>query len=148
MNENELVMRHVVEGESVPGLPDRATRVASWIGWHIGELTGVTVPGVVALTVSPWAWLASGVVGAGWTVHEIRTAREQAAIKAGRDLPAVTPAVASTAAATVPGETSDVDDQSTDTTDATDAADPAAGWTGVDSHAHGPTGIERAGGTR
>jgi len=148
MNDNELVMRRAAEG--VPGLPDRATRVASWIGWHIGELTGVTVPAVVAVTATPWAWLVSGVVGAGWTVHEVRTAREQAAIKADRDLLAVTSPVASPAGGTVPAERSEVDDRD-DTSDPTvvdvvegDAADPAAGWTGAVSH----TGTERAGGTR
>jgi len=68
-------------------VPDRATRVASWVGWHFMELTGVTVPAVVAVAVTPWAWIVSSVVGAGWTVHGVRQAREQAAVKAGRDLP-------------------------------------------------------------
>jgi hypothetical protein len=86
----ELVMRRVEPGVAVPGVPDRATRVASWVGWHFFELAGVTVPAAVGVAVTPWAWLVSGVVGAGWGVHEFRTMREQAAIKAGRDLPAVT----------------------------------------------------------
>lgn len=65
--------------------PGRATRVASWIGWHLPELAGVTAPAVAAVAVSPWALLASGVVGAGWRVHTVRSARELAALNAGRD---------------------------------------------------------------
>ena len=66
---------------SVPYSPGRATRVASWIGWHFLELSGVTVPAVLAVAVTPWAWVVSGVIGAGWTAHGIRTAKEQAQIK-------------------------------------------------------------------
>jgi hypothetical protein len=73
----------------VAELLERAGRLVSWIGWHIGELIGVTVPAVVALTVTPWASLVSGVVGAGWAVHETRMAR--AASRPGHDLPAVHP---------------------------------------------------------
>jgi hypothetical protein len=69
--------------------PDRATRVMSWLGWHFFELTGVTVPTVVAVVATPWAWVVSGVVGAGWTVHSVRTARAQAAIRSGRDVATV-----------------------------------------------------------
>lgn len=88
---------------SVPvPVPDRATRVASWVGWHLPELAGVTVPAVAAVAVSPWAWLVSGAVGAGWTVHTVRQARAQAAIQAGRDLPAT--------ADTVPGKGSEVEE--------------------------------------
>jgi hypothetical protein len=93
----DLVMRKTAPGDLMAGaVPDRATRVASWIGWHLFELTGVTVPAVMAVAVSPWAWLVSGAVGASWTVHDIRAARHQAAIKAGRDLPAVATAPAAT----------------------------------------------------
>jgi hypothetical protein len=49
--------------------------VVSWIGWHVGELAGVIVPGVVALTVTPWAAVLSVVVAVSWTVHEVRLAR-------------------------------------------------------------------------
>lgn len=87
---NELVMRQVDAATPVPGLPDRATRVMSWVGWHLFEIAGVTAPAVVAVTATPWAWAVSGVVGAGWTVHEVRRVRRNAAILAGRDLPKVT----------------------------------------------------------
>ena len=50
----------------------------SWIGWHIGELAGVIVPGVVALTVTTWAAVVSGVVGGCWAAHEVRLARQEA----------------------------------------------------------------------
>lgn len=62
----------------VEGLPDRAVRVASWVGWHLPEITGVTVPAVAAVTLTPWAWLASGLVAAGWTAHGVRAARRVA----------------------------------------------------------------------
>lgn len=55
--------------------------VASWLGWHIGELAGVIVPGVVALTVTPWAAVVSVVVGASWAAHEVRLARRQRAAR-------------------------------------------------------------------
>lgn len=89
-------------------------RVVSWIGWHVGELAGVIVPGAVALSVTPWAAVVSGVVGAGWAVHEIRLARQQAEIRAGRDVPALEAAK------------SEEDESSADA-----APDPAAGWGGA-----------------
>ena len=54
--------------------------VMSWIGWHIGELVGVVVPGIIALTVTRWAAVVSAVVAAGWAAHEVRTARQRRAI--------------------------------------------------------------------
>lgn len=87
--------------------PDRATRVASWIGWHLPELAGVTVPAAVAVAVSPWAWLVSGVVGAGWTVHTVRFTRAQAALKAAHDQPADTSTDTSTEAGTAVEEIPD-----------------------------------------
>jgi hypothetical protein len=106
MSKNELVMRPVAGSPVVSGVPDRATRVASWIGWHLFEITGVTVPAVVALTVSPWWWLVSGVVGAGWRANEVRVAKKQAAIRAGQDRPV---AMSEELAENGSGETSGVD---------------------------------------
>lgn len=82
--------------------------VVSWIGWHIGELAGVIVPGVVALSVTPWAAVVSGIVGAGWAAHEIRLARQDAEIKAQPDVRALEAAKSEE-----------------------DAPDPAAGWGGA-----------------
>lgn len=73
----------------VPGDPTPAQTGASWIVWHSRELAAVIVPAGLAVAVSPWLWLVSGPVAAVWTVCEVRQAREQAAIKAGRDLPVV-----------------------------------------------------------
>jgi len=63
--------------------------VMSWIGWHIGELAGVIVPGIVALTVTPWAAVVSTVVAASWAIHEVRFARRQHAIRTSRIRPAL-----------------------------------------------------------
>ena len=86
-NSNDMRRDGERRAVSAPGLPTRTDTVVSWIGWHLGELTGVLAPAMLAVSVTPWAWVVSGVVGAGWTVHEVRLARQQAAIRAGRDLP-------------------------------------------------------------
>jgi hypothetical protein len=107
MSKNELVMRPVKPGTTLP-VPDRATRAAAWVGWHLFEITGVTVPAVVAVSVTPWWWLVSGVVGAGWTANEVRVARKNTAIRAGRDQ------VVAVATSEKPDETSGVDGHSVD----------------------------------
>jgi hypothetical protein len=61
----------------------------SWFGWHIGELTCVLVPGLVALLVTPWAAVVSVVVAAIWAVHEVRQARRQRAVRTGSTRPAL-----------------------------------------------------------
>ena len=91
---SKRVRTHYVRTEDdrlvlVPGDPTRSQIVAGWIVWHSREVAGVLVPAGFAVAVTPWAWLASGAVAAGWTVYEVWQAREQAGIKAGRDLPAV-----------------------------------------------------------
>jgi hypothetical protein len=108
MIKNELATRHVEPGSPVPGVPDRATRVASWIGWHLFEIAGVTVPAVFAVSVTPWAWLVSGVVGAGWTVHEVRVtqARRQGSVTG----PGRPRGLHRDHGVSVPDSTSDVDD--------------------------------------
>lgn len=74
----------------VPGVPTRTDRVISWIGWHSPELTGVLTPAVLAITVTPWLWLLTAGVAAAWIVHEVLTSKAQAAVTAGRELPAST----------------------------------------------------------
>lgn len=64
--------------------PTRTDGVVSWIGWHLGELAGVIVPGVVALTVTPWAAVVSVLAGVSWAVHEVRSARRQRALSTSR----------------------------------------------------------------
>ncbi|MEV4317098.1 hypothetical protein [Actinocrispum sp. NPDC049592] len=57
-------------------------RVVSWLGWHVIELAGVGVPGVLAVTSNGWwAVLAVG-AGAGWVSHELRLARARRAVQA------------------------------------------------------------------
>lgn len=70
----------------IPGDPTRLGEAVSWAGWHMPELAGVLVPAGFAV-LTPWALLVAGLVAAGWAVFEVRLGREQAAIKAGRDLP-------------------------------------------------------------
>jgi hypothetical protein len=89
-------------------------KVVSWIGWHIGELVGVIVPGVVALRVTPWAAVVSGVVGVGWAVHEIRLVRQQTEAEAGTDV-----------------RTLEAGKSEEDVSAADEPPDPAAGWEGA-----------------
>lgn len=78
---------------SYPGLSSRADRAVSWVGWHLVELTGVVGSAAVAVTVTPWAWIAAGVVTGGWAAHEVRVARARTAgTAADRDLPVLPPA--------------------------------------------------------
>lgn len=76
--------------ELVPGVPTRTDQVVSWLGWHFFELAAVLVSALLAVTVTPWLWLLTAAVAAGWIAHEVRDAREQAAVKTGRELPAST----------------------------------------------------------
>lgn len=63
------------EIEPVAGGPTLTARSVSWLGYHLGEVVGVTVPSVLAVTVSPWWATVSGVVALLWAVHECRTHR-------------------------------------------------------------------------
>lgn len=62
----------VVTQPGTAGRATRTTRVTWWIGGRFGELVGVTVPGILAVTVSPWWVIVSGVVALVWTAHEYR----------------------------------------------------------------------------
>lgn len=83
----ELVLRRV-DNPDMPGLPPRSARAAAWVGWHVAELAGVMVPAVFAVSVTPWAWLVSGVVGVAWVAHEVQRVRHNAAVQEGTDCPA------------------------------------------------------------
>lgn len=64
--------------------------VVQWIGWHLAELAGVTVPAVLAVTVDAW-WAALAVlVAAAWTAHELRLRQRRHALAAARDRRTVT----------------------------------------------------------
>lgn len=71
--------QQVVNGEVT-----RTDRVVSWIGWHIGELTGVGLPALAAITVNGWIGIVSGVVAAGWGAHEARVVSAQRRLAAAR----------------------------------------------------------------
>lgn len=118
MSNNELVTRHTAAvpgapGSQVAGVPVRATRVASWIGWHLAEISGVTVPAVIAVVGTPWWWLVTGVVGAGWTAHGIRVtqARRGACVTNGGGGADGTHQVGSVTTAASPDESSGVDSE-------------------------------------
>lgn len=64
--------------------------VVQWIGWHLGELAGVTAPLVLAVTVATW-WAVFAVLVAGaWTANEIRLCRRRRELAAARDQRTVT----------------------------------------------------------
>lgn len=68
-----VVARSVREGTAHRS--ERTDAVVSWIGWHLGELTGVGVPVVLAVTAHPLWVVPAGLVAAGWIAHEVRLAR-------------------------------------------------------------------------
>jgi hypothetical protein len=60
----------------------RTDHAVTWAVAHFGELTGVTVPVVLAATVDPWFLLASGAVAVWWGFHDLRLARQAKALAA------------------------------------------------------------------
>jgi|SRR5699024_3163620 len=58
--------------ESTSSRTDRAVR---WAGWHLPELSGVTLPLAGAWAFSPWCAVLSGLIGLGWVWHETRQHR-------------------------------------------------------------------------
>ena len=61
--------------------PTRTTQVVSWIGWHIGELSGLVVP--LGLGVAFWDgfYTVSVLTALGWAAHELRVRRQQRATR-------------------------------------------------------------------
>ncbi|PXY32110.1 hypothetical protein [Prauserella muralis] len=73
------------------GHPRTRTEIATeWCVWHVGELTGVALPTVLAATVNGWFGLLSGLVAAGWAANEVRLARARNQITAERQRRALT----------------------------------------------------------
>ncbi|MPZ86309.1 MAG: hypothetical protein GEV28_40450 [Actinophytocola sp.] len=68
------VVARSAPGAAVRGA-DRVDRVVSWIGWHLGELTGIGVPAVLAAAAHPLWAVPAAAVAAGWVAHEVRRAR-------------------------------------------------------------------------
>jgi hypothetical protein len=56
-------------------------RVAAWMGWHVLELTGVSVPLALAVTTNGWWAVLAGAVGAGWAGHEVQLARRHRTLR-------------------------------------------------------------------
>lgn len=54
--------------------PRRAERAASWLGWHVPELSGIGLP-LAGMAVSPWTATVSVLTGAVWAVGEWRQRR-------------------------------------------------------------------------
>lgn len=86
--------------------------VAEWVSWHAGELVGVLVPAGFAVAVSGWFALISGVIAAGWAVHEVRLARRERQIRSTRAQRAITT-----------GQTRTDDEQASDTRQDEDGRD-------------------------
>lgn len=67
-------------GQLVPTPPTagltRTDRVVRWIGFHAPEAVAVTVPTLVALTVSGWAWIGTVLALVWWAVSEHRAHRD------------------------------------------------------------------------
>lgn len=74
----------------VPGVGHDPSRVVQWIGWHLAELAGVTVPVVLAGTVDGWWAVLAVPPAAVWTAHELRLRRRRRALAAARDRRSVT----------------------------------------------------------
>jgi hypothetical protein len=56
----------------------RLETATAWIGWHLGELAGVTAPLIAAVWLSWWFALLSLAAGALWTAQEWRDHRAHA----------------------------------------------------------------------
>jgi hypothetical protein len=61
----------------------RTDQTVRWVVWHAGELTGVTVPLLLAEAFTAWFALISVTVAIGWAVHEIQLARRRRAVATG-----------------------------------------------------------------
>jgi hypothetical protein len=66
--------------------PRTRTEIAiEWVVWHFGEITAVGVPLLLAVVFTGWIAVFGVAAAAGWTAHEIRLARRQKAVRAGRE---------------------------------------------------------------
>jgi hypothetical protein len=57
--------------------PTRTTRTVSWLGWHVGELAGVTIPLVFGAAVWDGFYGASLLAALGWAANEMRLSRQR-----------------------------------------------------------------------
>lgn len=57
---------------SAPQGAGRDDRVLTWVGWHLGELTAITVPVVLAVSVHPLWMVPAAAVATAWAANEVR----------------------------------------------------------------------------
>ncbi|WP_051362842.1 hypothetical protein [Amycolatopsis thermoflava] len=61
--------------------PTRTTQAVSWLGWHVGELSGVVVPLGLGVAVWDGFYAVSVLTALGWAAHELRLRRQQRAAR-------------------------------------------------------------------
>ncbi len=91
--------RHAGAVARVPGSArhdaGRSNRAVTWIGWHLGELTGIAVPVVLAVSVHSLWMVPAAVVAATWAANELRLAHRGKPGNTPADRPADAPVDAS-----------------------------------------------------
>ncbi|PXY31107.1 hypothetical protein [Prauserella muralis] len=66
-----------LERRAVAGEATRTDRVVSWIGWHIGELTAVGLPLLLAVAITWWLLGVAVLAGGLWIAREVHRARQR-----------------------------------------------------------------------
>jgi hypothetical protein len=63
----------------------RTDKAVRWVVFHAGELLGIGVPLLLAVTVAAWFGLLAVMTGAWWVAHEVRDHHRQQEIRAAAD---------------------------------------------------------------
>jgi hypothetical protein len=80
----------------------RTDKAVRWVAFHAGELAGLAVPVLLAVTLSAWFGLLAVVASVWWVAHEVRDHRRQQEIRAAADRRRIT-----THSATAPTKTTE-----------------------------------------